>query len=105
MASVAITAGSPASSSEVVVLWRIAARTNSSRSLGLRAATSATALRSAFTFASRALAVTHPTHGADAIAARFREADPPVLGRICAGRFLLDLRGITGPDDLPTTFP
>jgi L-seryl-tRNA(Ser) seleniumtransferase len=55
--------------------------------------------------ASRALAVTHPRHGADAIATRFREADPPVLGRICEGRFLLDLRGITGPDELPTAFP
>jgi L-seryl-tRNA(Ser) seleniumtransferase len=55
--------------------------------------------------ASRALAVTHPRHGADAIATRFREADPPVLGRIYEGRFLLDLRGITGPDELPTAFP
>jgi L-seryl-tRNA(Ser) seleniumtransferase len=49
---------------------------------------------------SRALAVTHPAHSADAIAARFRRAMPPVLGRIHGGRFLLDLRGVSSADDL-----
>ncbi|HWP67212.1 MAG TPA: L-seryl-tRNA(Sec) selenium transferase [Candidatus Limnocylindria bacterium] len=49
---------------------------------------------------SRALAVTHATLGPDAIAARFRAATPPVLGRIFDGRFLLDLRGVERPEDL-----
>jgi L-seryl-tRNA(Ser) seleniumtransferase len=44
--------------------------------------------------ASRALAIEHPRLGAERIAARFRAARPPVLGRIHDGRFLLDLRGI-----------
>jgi L-seryl-tRNA(Ser) seleniumtransferase len=44
--------------------------------------------------ASRALAIEHPTVGAERIAARFRAGRPPVLGRIHDGRFLLDLRGI-----------
>jgi L-seryl-tRNA(Ser) seleniumtransferase len=55
--------------------------------------------------ASRALAVTHVEHGPDAIAARFRAATPPVLGRIHDGRFLLDLRGIESPEDLVPVFP
>jgi L-seryl-tRNA(Ser) seleniumtransferase len=42
----------------------------------------------------RAISITHPTVGADDIASRFRTADPPIIGRIQAGRFLLDLRGI-----------
>jgi L-seryl-tRNA(Ser) seleniumtransferase len=53
---------------------------------------------------SRALAVTHPELGADAIAARFRAANPPVLGRIFEGRFLLDLRGCESPDTLTVVF-
>jgi L-seryl-tRNA(Ser) seleniumtransferase len=53
---------------------------------------------------SRALAITHADHGADAVAARFRQADPPVLGRIFEGRFLLDLRGIESPQDLAVVF-
>jgi L-seryl-tRNA(Ser) seleniumtransferase len=43
---------------------------------------------------SRALAVEHPSEPPEAIAARFRAAEPPVLGRVHAGRFLLDLRGV-----------
>src|SRR6266481_5040969 len=43
---------------------------------------------------SRALAVEHAEVSAERIAARFRAARPPVLGRIHDGRFLLDLRGI-----------
>ena len=53
---------------------------------------------------SRALAITHADHGADAIAARFRRADPPVIGRIFEGRFLLDLRGVENPRDLAVVF-
>jgi len=49
---------------------------------------------------SRALAVEHATVAAEAIAARFRAARPPVLGRIHEGRFLLDLRGIFTPAEL-----
>ena len=37
---------------------------------------------------------------AERIAARFRAAQPPVLGRIHQDRFLLDLRGIFTPSDL-----
>jgi L-seryl-tRNA(Ser) seleniumtransferase len=49
---------------------------------------------------SRALAVEHPDRSPEDIAARFRAARPPVLGRIHEGRFLLDLRGIFDPADL-----
>jgi L-seryl-tRNA(Ser) seleniumtransferase len=49
---------------------------------------------------SRALAVEHAEVGAERIAARFRAARPPVLGRVHDGRFLLDLRGIFTPADL-----
>ncbi len=49
---------------------------------------------------SRALAIEHPTHSAEALAARFRAGRPPVLGRIHGGRFLLDLRGVFAPEDL-----
>ena len=48
----------------------------------------------ALPLASRALAVEHAEVSAERIAARFRAARPPVLGRIHDGRFLLDLRGI-----------
>jgi L-seryl-tRNA(Ser) seleniumtransferase len=49
---------------------------------------------------SRALAVEHPARSPEEIAARFRAARPPVLGRIHEGRFLLDLRGVFAPADL-----
>jgi L-seryl-tRNA(Ser) seleniumtransferase len=49
---------------------------------------------------SRALAVAHPDRSPEEIAARFRAARPPVLGRIHEGRFLLDLRGVFAPADL-----
>ena len=48
----------------------------------------------------KAISITHPAIGADKIAQLFRSADPPIIGRIQAGRFLLDLRGIFRPDDL-----
>jgi len=50
--------------------------------------------------ASRALAIEHATRSSEDIAARFRAARPPVLGRIHGGRFLLDLRGVFAPEDL-----
>src|SRR5262249_14706281 len=49
---------------------------------------------------SLALAVEHPDVGAERVAARFRAARPPVLGRIHDGRFLLDLRGVFDPEEL-----
>jgi len=54
---------------------------------------------------SRALAVAHAEHSADEIAARFRRATPPVLGRIHAGRFLLDLRGVRDARELLVDLP
>ncbi len=53
---------------------------------------------------SRALAVEHPRVPAERIAARFRAACPPVLGRIHDGRFLLDLRGVFDPAELAVDF-
>ncbi len=49
---------------------------------------------------SRALAVEHAERSPEEIAQRFRQARPPVLGRIHGGRFLLDLRGIFAEADL-----
>lgn len=43
---------------------------------------------------SRAIRVTHPRLGADAIAAMFRAARPPVIGRIADDAFLLDLKAV-----------
>jgi L-seryl-tRNA(Ser) seleniumtransferase len=54
---------------------------------------------------SRALAVSHPARSPDELAVRFRAATPPVLGRVHAGRFLLDLRGIFDLDALLPSFP
>ena len=48
----------------------------------------------------KAIAVEHDATRADAIAERFRQARPPIIGRIKDGRFLLDLRTIFDPDDL-----
>ncbi len=46
---------------------------------------------------SRAVALRHAKHGPDAIAKRFRAAEPPIIGRIRDDAFLLDLRAITDP--------
>jgi L-seryl-tRNA(Ser) seleniumtransferase len=54
---------------------------------------------------SRALVVEHPDRSPDDLAARFRAATPPVLGRVHAGRFLLDLRGVFDPGELVPVFP
>jgi L-seryl-tRNA(Ser) seleniumtransferase len=48
----------------------------------------------------KALSITHATLGAQDVARRFRSADPPILGRVQGGAFLLDLRGIFDPHDL-----
>jgi L-seryl-tRNA(Ser) seleniumtransferase len=44
-----------------------------------------------------AVAVEPPDDGVDALAARLRAGDPPVVGRIAAGRLLLDPRTLTEP--------
>jgi L-seryl-tRNA(Ser) seleniumtransferase len=49
---------------------------------------------------SRVLVVTHERLGAASIAARFRSARPPIIGRVSDGRFLLDLRTVGNADDL-----
>jgi L-seryl-tRNA(Ser) seleniumtransferase len=49
---------------------------------------------------SRALMIRHPQLSAEKIAARFRASDPPILGRIHEGAFLLDLRGVFAAEDL-----
>ena len=54
------------------------------------------------TLPSRAIAITHPTIAPLAIAARFRAADPPIIGRVHAEQFLLDLRCIAAaPEVVP----
>jgi L-seryl-tRNA(Ser) seleniumtransferase len=54
---------------------------------------------------SRALAVTSKDHSPDRIARRFRESDPPIIGRIEDGRFLLDLRTVEVAEDLLPSTP
>jgi len=54
---------------------------------------------------SRALAVEHALLGPERIAARFRAADPALLGRVHAGLFLIDLRGISDAGDLDVELP
>ena len=49
---------------------------------------------------SRALAIDHPDVPAERIAARFRAARPPVIGRVHDGRFLLDLRAVFDAHEL-----
>lgn len=52
------------------------------------------------TLPSLAISIVHPTIAAAEIAQRFRGSATPILGRINAGRFLLDLRGIFDPSDV-----
>lgn len=54
---------------------------------------------------SRALRITHPERSADAIAALFRRARPPVIGRIRDGAFMIDLRAIEDASALAVIFP
>jgi L-seryl-tRNA(Ser) seleniumtransferase len=49
---------------------------------------------------SRALVVTSSSRSAADIAARFRRATPPIVGRVEKDRFLLDLRTIDDPSDI-----
>ncbi len=49
---------------------------------------------------SRAIVIRHPQLSAEKIATRFRTSDPPILGRIHDGAFLLDLRGIFTAEEL-----
>ncbi len=57
------------------------------------------------TIPSLAIAVTHPDLGPLAIAARFRAAQPPIVGRVHDDRFLLDLRCIWNAADLVPNTP
>jgi L-seryl-tRNA(Ser) seleniumtransferase len=50
--------------------------------------------------ATKAIAIDHAALGADRIAAHFRAARPPIVGRIKDGRFLLDLRTIFDADEV-----
>ena len=53
---------------------------------------------------SRAIRISHPTLSPDAIAAIFRRARPPVIGRVSGGAFQLDLRTIEDPAALAVRF-
>ena len=52
----------------------------------------------------KVIAIAHANIGAERIAAKFRRADPPIIGRIKDNRFLLDLRAIFDPNDLIPKF-
>ena len=52
----------------------------------------------------RALRITHPRMPADAIAAMFRRAQPPVIGRINEGAFMLDMRTVEDAAALAVKF-
>ena len=49
---------------------------------------------------STVIAVRHSALSVEKIAQRFRQAEPPILGRIHNDTFLLDLRGVFDPQDL-----
>jgi L-seryl-tRNA(Ser) seleniumtransferase len=50
------------------------------------------------------ITIEHEKFSANAIAKRFRQADPPIIGRINDDKFLLDLRTIFDANDLIPTF-
>ena len=50
------------------------------------------------------VSIEHPKLSANAIAQKFRAADPPIIGRINDDRFLLDLRCIFDANDLVPKF-
>ena len=50
------------------------------------------------------IAIEHPKLSATAIAKKFRDANPPIIGRIKEDRFLLDLRTIFEPQDVVPHF-
>jgi L-seryl-tRNA(Ser) seleniumtransferase len=53
----------------------------------------------------RALRVTHHEMSPDAVAAMFRQARPPVIGRIREGGFQLDVRTVEDAADFAVHFP
>ena len=50
--------------------------------------------------ADKAIAITHPHARRPRNRAPIPRRDPPIIGRVQSGRFLLDLRGIFQPEDL-----
>jgi L-seryl-tRNA(Ser) seleniumtransferase len=54
---------------------------------------------------SRAVRVTHPQLAPEAIAAMFRAARPPVIGRIADDAFLLDVRAVDDASAFAVSFP
>jgi L-seryl-tRNA(Ser) seleniumtransferase len=50
------------------------------------------------------ISIGHAKLSATAIAKKFRDADPPIIGRINDDRFLLDLRTIFDPLELVPNF-
>jgi L-seryl-tRNA selenium transferase len=54
---------------------------------------------------SRAVRVTHPELAPEAIAAMFRAARPPVIGRIADDAFLLDVRAVDDASVFAVSFP
>jgi L-seryl-tRNA(Ser) seleniumtransferase len=52
------------------------------------------------TIPSRAIAIAHPSIGPLEVAARFRAAHPPIVGRVHDDRFCLDLRCIERPEEI-----
>jgi L-seryl-tRNA(Ser) seleniumtransferase len=54
--------------------------------------------------ATKVIAIESKNLGAEKVAEKFRRADPPIIGRIKDGRFLLDLRAIFDPNDLIPNF-
>jgi L-seryl-tRNA(Ser) seleniumtransferase len=52
------------------------------------------------TLPSKAIAIAHPSESPLAIAARFRASEPPIIGRVHADRFWLDLRCVAHASDL-----
>jgi L-seryl-tRNA(Ser) seleniumtransferase len=51
------------------------------------------------------ITIEHPKQSANAIANKFRQASPPIIGRIQNDKFLLDLRTIFDANDLVPKFP
>ncbi|HEX2799973.1 MAG TPA: L-seryl-tRNA(Sec) selenium transferase, partial [Thermoanaerobaculia bacterium] len=51
------------------------------------------------TLPSKAVALSHPAHSADGLAAALRAGEPPIVARIEEGRVLLDLRSVAESED------
>jgi L-seryl-tRNA(Ser) seleniumtransferase len=45
------------------------------------------------------IAVTHPAHGPDRLAAALRAGSPPVVARVAGGRLVVDLRTVLPEDE------